>query len=372
MSSSKQLLFFVLVIVCWSCNKSNKYPYAIKDFRKDLRPFLIKTVESGIADYPYDNDLRRIATDEELVKLGRSEHPLLRAAAFRQMLQRKSFNHFDIIMEHLDDTATVPVFEGEFGIWYRTVSDYILQEAGWKTKEMLDKTVEEVLTKHNYLRSAYLILNKIAPQEKFYSFVKDMATRPRRLSDPEGYELGFDEIEFALYGLAKFRKKEDIPIIQSQLLKHVHDLGEISFQLMKEYPDTAYLKVLRQYHHHTFYQTLGTSLHGFTGSLNYRAEPRNFIDALAAQETDSSAKLFDTILYRLPYYHDRDTYGAAQDVNDAIWSHPCPAYASLRKKLKKKQTAYLKSIVTIPVDERPEIKVDTTKENYYWLQRYSF
>jgi hypothetical protein len=46
---------------------------------------------------------------------------------------------------HLDDTALVFIDAGEFGIWDRTVSDDILQEAGWKTQEAKNKTVEKVL-----------------------------------------------------------------------------------------------------------------------------------------------------------------------------------------------------------------------------------
>ena len=154
----------------------------------------------------YDSSLRNMATDKELNELILSEHPILRASAFREMLHRKSFNHFDILMNHLDDTAFVAIDEGEFGIWHRTVSDYILEEANWKTHEAKNKTIELVLTKHNYLRSAYIILLQIEPQEKYYSLIKDMATRPRRLSD-DGYELDFDDIEYALYGLAKYKNQ---------------------------------------------------------------------------------------------------------------------------------------------------------------------
>jgi hypothetical protein len=169
------------------------------------------------------------------------------------MLNRKSFNHFDIILAHLDDTALVFTDAGEFGISDRTVSDDILLEAEWKTQEAKNKTVDQVLAKHNYLWSAYLILKNLEPQEKHYPFIKDMATRPRRLDPHEGFELGFHDIEYALYGLAKFKKKGDAEIIKKRLMGQVWKLSDVSFGFMKEFPDTAYFDVLKEYHRRQFY-----------------------------------------------------------------------------------------------------------------------
>src|SRR5688572_28461668 len=149
MLRSKQLIYLILVFTFFSCDKGGKYPHAIRDFREKLQLCLRKVVDEGIVMHS-DSVFRHLATDAELVRLGKSEHPILRNAAFREMLERKSFNHFDIIMGHLDDTALVFTDAGEFSIWDRTVSDDILQEAGWKTEEAKNKTIAEVLIKHNY------------------------------------------------------------------------------------------------------------------------------------------------------------------------------------------------------------------------------
>jgi hypothetical protein len=308
-----------------------------------------------------------MVTDKELARLVRSEHPLLRASAFREMLDRKSFDHFAILMDHLDDTAIVPTDAGEFGIWYRTVSDDILQEAGWKTKEAKDKTVEQVITKHNYLRSAYVVLLEIEPQEKYYPFIKDMATWPRHL-DMDGYELGFNDIEYALYGLGKFKKKEDIKFIKRQLLENVWRLSEISFRLMKEYSDTAYMDILQVYHRRYFYRFDGyrDMIGGFTGTDYYNAEPQDFIQALAAQQNDRSARLLDTILNRFPLMtcvHDKQ--GMMNDLVTEIWKHPCAAYERLREKIKVRAEEILKGNITIQIDRNDE-PIDTTKESIRW------
>jgi hypothetical protein len=269
-------------------------------------------------------------------------------------------------MNHLADTAIVATDAGEFGIWFQTVSDYILQDATWETPETKNKTVEQVLTKHNYLRSAYTILSQLEPHEKYYSYIRDMATRPRRLDPYEGYELGFGDIEYALYGLAKFKKKEDVQSIKGKLMKHVWELSDVSFRLMKEYPDTAYLDVLQSYHRRQFYKFSGNRPHGFSGVIADRAAPEDFIQALVIQQNDRSAKLLDTMLTYIPKYTcmpDKETI--INEVIEEIWEHPCPAYARLREKIKRKAEEILKGRISIPMDTY-SIPVDTTKRIIRW------
>lgn len=366
MPRPKQLIIPLLAFILCSCNNSNnKYPYAITDFPEKLQPYLVKMVEKGIVMYS-DSALRHMATDSELERLGRSEHPILRAAAFREMLKRKSFNHFEIVMKHLDDTALVFTHAGEFGIRDRTVSDDILQEAEWKTREEKSKTVNEVLAKHNYLRSAYIILKGVEPQEKNYPFVKDMATRPRRLDPYQGYELGFSDIEYALYGLAKFKKKGDAEIIKNRLMKHVWKLSDVSFQFMKEYPDTAYFDVLQTYHRRQFYKFSGNRPHGFTGFSADRAAPEDFIQALVVQQSEKSARLLDTMLTYLPkrtWLPDKETI--IDNLIAAIWEHPCPAYARLREKVKPRAEELTKRQISIPPDTS-SVTVNWTERTFRW------
>jgi hypothetical protein len=362
----KQLIIPLLAFILRSCNNSNnKYPYAIKDFPEKLQPYLVKIVEKGIVMYS-DSAMQHMATDAELERLGISEHPILRAAAFREMLKRKSFNHFEIVMRHLDDTALVFTDAGEFGIWDGTVSDDILQKAEWKTQEEKTKTVDQVLTKHNYLRSAYIALQGLEPQEKYYPFIKDMATRPRRLDSYEGNELDFGDIEYALYGLAKFKKKEDAQIIKKKLMEHVWRMSDVSFQFLRDYPDTAYFDVLQTYHRRQFYKFSGNRPHGFTGYPADRAAPEDFIQALVAQQTEKSARLLDTMLTYLPK-HERmpDKETIINEVVTAIWEHPCPAYAKLREKIKPKAEALAKWQISIRMDTSA-MPVDTTERTYRW------
>jgi hypothetical protein len=346
----KQLLFLALAIVFFSCEQRNKYPYAIKDFRKTLQPYLTHIVTKGIVDW--DSSLHTMATNEELSRLSKSEHPLLRAVALGEMLDRKSFNRFDILMNHLDDTATVPVDGGEFETWYGTVSDYMLQEAHWRDAAAKNKIIDEVITRHNYLQSAYRILTEIDPQEKYYPFIKNMAMRPRK-SDREGYELGFDDIEYALYGLAKFKKKEDIRIIKEKLMQNFWQLSRVSFRLLREFPDTAYFDVFQEYHQGMFYHLCGNKY--------YAPKPIEFIEALAVYEDERSAKIIDTIFKRLPLLKC-DCYegNIEQSLIGAISEHPCPAFADIRKRHRKQVEAYQKMLIALDSAFGSEPSVDTT------------
>lgn len=361
----KHFLLPILIVCIFSCKNEQANSYAIKDFRKSLQPFLDKIVSEGIVTYHDSSDIKGII-DDELSQLFKSENPILRATALREMLNRSSFNSFDIVMKHLDDTAIVATDNGEFGIKFETVSDCLIGRTSWETEQARDKTIEAVLTKHNYLSSAYNILTKIEAQEKYYPYIKDMAKRPRRLDRYEGYELAFYEIEYALYGLAKFKKKEDVQIIKDKLMKQVWELSDVSFRLMKEFPDTAYLDVLQTYHRRQFYKFSGIRPHGFTGYNADRAAPEDFIEALVVQQNERSAKLLDTMLTYLPKYTCMpDKENIINEIIEQIWEHPCAAYTRLREKVKPKAEEILKGRITIPIGPI-DIPVDTTKREFYW------
>jgi hypothetical protein len=358
-------LILLTIFVCIFSCKNKQSTFAIKDFRKSLQPFLINIVTKGIVTYHDSSDIKSI-TEDELIRLGKSENPVLRATALREMLDRSSFNHFDIIMNNLDDTAIVATDNGEFGIRLETVSDYLIGRSSWETAQARNMTIESVLTRHNYLSSAFNILTDIEAQEKYYPFIKDMAKRPRRLDRYEGYELGFDDIEYALYGLAKFKKEEDIQIIKNKLMKHVWELSDVSFRLMKEFPDTAYLDVLQTYHRRQFYKFSGNRPHGFSGIVADRAAPEDFIQALVIQKNEKSAMLLDVMLTNLPKYICMpDKENIINVVIEEVWKHPCPAYARLREKIRPKAEEILKGSLSIALDPI-DIPIDTAKRTFHW------
>jgi hypothetical protein len=167
-----------------SCRSKLKYPYAISDFKRDWQHHLVSIVNAG----NYNDDqasrfVREKFSNADLQKLAYSEHPLLRVAALRTLLDRPETDHFSLVMSHLDDTAIVTVDLGEFGYDRFAVTDDMLSYASWQTQESLQKTIDQVITKHNYLHSDYIILSSREFSESHYPFIKDMAGRNIRFDD---------------------------------------------------------------------------------------------------------------------------------------------------------------------------------------------
>jgi hypothetical protein len=357
MFKSRQLTFILIPFLLLSCKADSKYNYAIKDFKKSLQPYLTKIVSKGIVMY-YDSSLRHMATNDELIQLSKSEHPVLRASAFREILNRKSFNHFEILMNHLDDTANVATDAGEFGTWYRTVSDDIIEEAKWKDTVDKNRTIDKIITEHNYLRSAYTILPRIKPEEKYYSFIKDMAIRERKsVGDFGNSEIG--DFEFALYGLANFKKTEDIKIIKDQLMTNVRGIQNISFRLLKEFPDTSYLEIFETYYKRNFYRNICTE-RSVDNAIN-------FMESVAIYKSDRSAKILEAILNKKPFINcPADTSWLKNRLVYAIWDNPCKAYLKLRRQIEKDVKESEKNRIIVSSDDQIELPVDTAFEKIRW------
>ena len=323
MGTRKLLSCFIFALLFWSCKPEGKYPYAIKDFRKELQPSLTQMVTQGFVWH--EDSILKDASDKELEQLGYSENPILRAAAYRVMLNRKSFDHFKIIMNHLDDTAVVTIDAGEWGIWFKTVSDDIINHARWKSMADKNKTIDAVITKHNYLRAAYTILESLAPQEKYYPYIKEMAGRKNALFGSYDYPWT-GNVVYAIYGLAKFKKQEDIPFIKDQLMKNSWQMSSLDCKLMREYPDPAYLEVFEKFYRRHFYRSFCKE--------RYPNLSDEFINTLAVYKNSRSAAILDSILNKRDQCNCLIKPGWLQDeVARAVWENPCEAYSKLRKQV---------------------------------------
>jgi hypothetical protein len=346
------LLSFALF---FSCKPDSKSSYAIKDFPGELQPELRRIAVRGYVTEEDGDTLARVATAEALRRLEHSEHPLLRAAACRALLRRKDVDHFDMIMHHLDDTARIAYDCGEFGIRFILVTDDLLFTARWKTEADRGKTTDSVLMRHDYLEAAYFACDRVGARKEYYPFIKEMALRESRFI--------FERRESALFGLARFGKKEDIPLIRDILLSKCGRLGYTSFRLMKEFPDTAYGEVFTTIYPRRFYSRL------------YKEEDREameeFIQAVAAYRSAGSAKILGAIYYRKPFApRPGDSVYFRDAVIQAIWDNPCEAYATLRKQLKAVKKEWDKWHLLVPFDPGDSAKAinqrDSSGEPIRW------
>jgi hypothetical protein len=313
--------FAVLLYACTGCKHDTRTSYAIRDFSKTLQPYLVTVVSEGVVGY--DTATRFIlihATDEDLKLLSQSEHPVLRALAFREMLHRPTFDHYNLIMTHLDDTAIVSIDDGEWGIRYRRVSDEILQNGRWKDTSARKKTIDEVVLKHNYLSSAYGKLARLERKEVYYTSIKAMSQSERSFCDY------FYDIEQAQYALAAYRKKEDIPAIRQFLSSNVSRLSEFSFALMQYYPNETYLDIYERYYPRYFYRKLCRD--------QKTDDAISFIKSVAVYKNDRSEKILSSILNRKPFMPcATDTGTLKMELMYAIWNNPCIAYSKIRSQV---------------------------------------
>lgn len=309
-------LLFIIASIS-ACKSDITRTYALRDFSDSLRPYLAQIVSKGVVGYEGSTmSMAQHATDEELQQLSQSELPVLRATALRAMLDRPSFDTYSVMTEHLDDTALIVYDMGEWGWGFRMVSDDALEMAIWKDSASREKTIEEVITKHNYLKEAYKIVGKIEPREKYYPYIREMATR----------DAPFEDVEHALFGLAKFRKPTDIPLIIEVLLKENYWMNSLSFNLMEAFPDNRYLEVYEKYYPSSFYSRLS-----FQKNTN---EAESYIASLATYKCERSAKILQAILDRNP---DSPCYTSAlrQQLAYSITSHDCKVYSRLGKQIEK-------------------------------------
>jgi hypothetical protein len=255
-------------------------------------------------------------------------------------------------MTHLDDTAIVATDAGEKGIWYKMISDDILANGKWKDTTAKNKTIDLVITKHGYLKSAYTILANIHPQKKYYPYIKEMAQRDKS-SVKEYDNRGFYEIQSALYGLAKFKKETDISFIKEALLSNTWTINKLSFKLMKEFPNEAYLDVYERFYPKGLYREFCEKQNTSIGI--------DFINTIATYKNERSARILDAILNSGTFINcTPDSTYFKQALIYAIWDNDCKAYSKIRKQVEsqvknyKQQNLIPAGSIKMPADSSTE------------------
>ena len=346
------IILAIPVIFSSACKNKEKYPYAIRDFKSGYRPYLEEAVSKNLVGY--DSCIRFIKeklSDEELLKLSNSEHPTLRAVALEELVYRKSVDQFNVIKNHLDDTAIVVKDNGEFGVQFATVTDNMIMETDFRDSAEMQKVIELVIAEHSYLSSAYSILRNLKSSNGYYPVILEMTKRER----PYG------ETSKALFALASYKKESDIPYIRKKLSNSL--LLEGSFGLIQVFPDSNYIPLLEKY---------ARRLYGTIYSRPYQEifenqqEALQFIKAVAGYKNKRSADMLAGFLHRSSVLELRDTIIFRNGINDAILANPCPEYSSLIKELsgyiskkKKDSIEYFQHQSDIPYER------DTTRREVF-------
>ena len=238
-----QLIIFSIFFI--SC-KEEKYNYDISDFRNDLRPSLkslSKEKSLPSKDTIARNFIEKNATKEELIKLMDSKNPLLRVIAYRTIVNKQEPEYFDLLTNHLSDTAKVTwwYYEDVGSNFY--VSDLMIRKAHDKnglSPIQKKHLVEKVLLEHPYLETSTWMIQDINPNEKYYNLIKKRAGLK---SEKCGEQLS------ACFALSKFKKKEDVNLLYevfNQNIKNEYCITWI-FRSIEKHPNDKFFPILEDY-----------------------------------------------------------------------------------------------------------------------------
>ena len=358
------VIFIIIGFI--SCNDHELKQAAIRDFPEPLRKHLKDLVSRGVVGWDTSTKYIELnATDQELRDLSKCEHPVLRATALDVMTKRPSFDHFTVIMTNLDDSAVVATNAGEWGVRYYCVSDNMVQNAHWKDTAARNRTMEEIITHHHYLKSAYWSLSRIQLKKEYYPIVREMALQENNY--PEEFQtlrlgdINFETRESALFALATYKKAEDIPEIKQVLLSNAWELSLSSFALMAQFPDTSYMEVYEKCLRSLYRRLLNDPISEVAVS---------FVRSLAAQKNPKSAELLQRMLKRKPFVPCTvDSSYIINELYAAVWENSCPEYASLRKEAEPFVRKQREGTFELPPVD-PIHFVDTSKEPVHWGSNY--
>lgn len=316
MTVCKVLAFIFFLQSLVGCKDKVVEKKAIKDFRVDIQPKLTAMVAKGISYYSDFEDSS--ITDNDLRQLSNCEHALIRAASLKEMLNRSSFHQKEVVLTHLDDSAVVLADRGEFGVFQRFVSDELLDQTIWKNKQERDEVADIVLLNYPNLSGAYIIAPKLKPLEKYYPNLRMMVQQERDYTD----------IEQALYALARYRKKEDIPLIREILWGNRYLFNEMSFHLIQDYPDTSYLEIINN----IAWTLLSDRCMIFRKGISPQTVTLEFLKTLASFRSIKSAQTLKRLLERESQFaYSEGGFSFKNVLYFAIYANPCPAYQELLK-----------------------------------------
>jgi hypothetical protein len=311
-----------------------KFDITLWDFTPAQRVVLIGALSTGVVNR-LDRASDALFSDPELIKLSKIEIPSLRAVAFLQMFQRQHMDHFSLLMDHLEDTAFIVHDHGHYGFRFEAVTEMILDEAEWPSTFLRDSTFRALMKLPFKYLPTYDGVEAIRSDPQYYDSIKQMIIAPRIVSG--GFHMKTEVLkEKAMYGLAKYRVPTDVAFLKLEMLKNYWNLKATAFRLMRDFPDTAYLDVLEQYHRRGFYRTLNYQKDGFTGYKYEDVDAEDFVRAVGAHHHKRAAIIIDSIMQRIPRfkYIDDPNYLKSIVVSTFLNSE-VPAFQYLKRKYSK-------------------------------------
>jgi len=227
MTNNLKNIFVVLIVlsvtICFGQDKPTLTRKIIKEIAKNnyVAPFPDGFLHGETLQYKLYIQLAETATTEELIKYTEDRRGIIRVYAVKCLDKRKYGGLFDLAIKHIQDTNKVT----ESGHMSRDVyvGDYFVsvQNISESERNQLDSILLFTDNKLFYLNR---LLEKIDTKKSNYERIRNLANKN----------------EFAVIALAKYKREEDIKLIEEQILKNSY----FTIEAIEFFPTEQFKKTL--------------------------------------------------------------------------------------------------------------------------------
>lgn len=197
---------------------------------------------SGSKPKQWDNfiELKKNATESELLTLMEHPNPIVKCYSFDILVKKKNENCFKILKTNFKDSTTVYTQFGCIGNQTR-VNDYLISSMFFplplkeKDNNLHKKELDSLILFSKNLTLDYKsqLLEKIEPKKEFYAKIKELALS-------ENYS--------AVVALSKFKKIEDIQIINRLLRNKETEIQYYGLMSVKNFTNKAFFENVTKIH----------------------------------------------------------------------------------------------------------------------------
>lgn len=237
------LSFCIMTFMCIfeeGCKRptpSNPYPYTVEDFsiplcnllRKIEQHNIVYLVNSGCrgsgevydSAETYFDELRSIASTDDLRKASKCTNPTVRASALQILLLDSSINPLPLVSDHMYDTAIV--FDDYSNAKWTVVSLALTSTRYWHNKSDRHAIEKELLKKQPFEMASYFLLDEHRQVDTFPGFYQIVRQMARKLNDCDFNSIvNWYSGQGAMVRLASYRYQEDVPLLDTLFERSLH------------------------------------------------------------------------------------------------------------------------------------------------------
>ncbi len=269
--------------------------------------------------------LKEIVTVSELQKLTNHQNGVVRCYAFWDLASKDSTSIYKIVVDHLEDNEIVKTqfgciggAEGVGDFFLNVVTPNRVDNSVYKLSSVQSKKIDSLLlhSDNKRLYAKHELLSRIAPTEYNYNRIREIAIE--------------ENIPQSILALSKFRKQQDVPIIE-KLLKG-SETEYWGFRCVQYFPDTTFFKYLENWHKQELVRKKtvhGTKIRVFYKALvNYETEVALQMIMESIKETKGFRKqihhkyiMIALLKYPTWYYEEVKIYLKVNrvDLEEIVW-----------------------------------------------------